>query len=72
MVALSEYLQTRFTDPVKQPLSTMQQVLNNQTLPNLFRFRARVRSIHPRVPGHQEGLGRDTYVQRHCRKCMRG
>ncbi|EIW68525.1 hypothetical protein TREMEDRAFT_62986 [Tremella mesenterica DSM 1558] len=49
---LATHLRTIHTDPIAHPLSTLEDILGNGTVPNRFRVRARVKSVHPRgLPG---------------------
>jgi hypothetical protein len=59
-VPLATHLSTIFTNPIAHPLTPLANVLKNYTVPNRFRVRARVLSIHPR------GVQGDSLVQRHC------
>lgn len=78
---LSTFLYTTHTDPISHPVSSMSEVLQNRTVPNKFRLRARVKGVVPRVgkaisvnadgqtavgPADKEGL-----VSRWCGKCRR-
>ena len=65
-VMLAKHLSTTFTDEFDYPIATLADVKVNQLIPNKFRVRARVKSLHTRgVPGNK------TYVQRHCLHCRR-
>lgn len=67
-IPLATILKTTYTDDVDHPLSTFEAVLNNRSVPNKFRVRARVKSIISRGLG---GMEKGLLVQAHCAKCRR-
>ncbi|OCF33972.1 hypothetical protein I316_04318 [Kwoniella heveanensis BCC8398] len=61
---LATHISTVYHDPIENPLSTISQIHSNRTLPNKYRIRARVKSLHPRSV-----IGNDSFVQSYCKHC---